>query len=403
MSAAKPALDGIRVIDFTHFIAGPFCTMILADLGAEVLKVEGPGGDTFRRFRPQVGGEGAPFIWVNRNKSSVCIDLGSGDGRRIVGAMIERADCAGREFLNGRDEAPRSRLRDGRQDQPAARLLLDLGLRARGTPRGPRGLRSCHPGGDRLHVDERLSRQGPRAHGSGGHRHLLRHHGRECRARGPDGARAAGHRAVCRGGHVRCLRLHARVPRHELSRERHQSEPLRQYQPRQRAHGHVPRGRRPDLRRVRERRALPAWSRECSSGPNCWKGRKYADNATRVKHSGQLAAEINGTFAQDSREVWVEKLRAAGIPAGIARTVEGAFRSPEMAQRNLVTRIPHPTAGEVPNIASALQLSATPVVPPVAAPALGQHTAQVLRDLLGLSDARIASLAAGGAIATGKA
>jgi formyl-CoA transferase len=129
---------------------------------------------------------------------------------------------------------------------------------------------------------------------------------------------------------------------------------------------------------------------------------EYADNAARVQHSGQLAAEINGILAKASREMWAEKLRAAGIPAGIPRTVEGAFRSPEMAHRNLVTRIPHPTAGEVPNIASPLQLSATPVVPPAAAPALGQHTAQVLRDLLGLADDRIASLAAGGAIATGK-
>ena len=79
-SHAPTALDGIRVVDFTHFIAGPFATMILADMGAEVIKIEAPGrGDELRHYPPVDPRleHGAPFLWTNRNKRSVAIDLKS--------------------------------------------------------------------------------------------------------------------------------------------------------------------------------------------------------------------------------------------------------------------------------------------------------------------------------------
>ena len=78
---APKALDGIRVVDFTHFIAGPLATMILADMGAEVIKIEAPGrGDDFRQYPPVHPDlkHGAPFLWTNRNKRSVALDLKSG-------------------------------------------------------------------------------------------------------------------------------------------------------------------------------------------------------------------------------------------------------------------------------------------------------------------------------------
>src|SRR5260370_1835703 len=73
----RPALDGLRVIDFTHFIAGPYCTMILGDLGADVVKIENPtsGGDTMRAFQPKIAGESGPFSRPNRNKPTVAIVL----------------------------------------------------------------------------------------------------------------------------------------------------------------------------------------------------------------------------------------------------------------------------------------------------------------------------------------
>src|ERR1700742_3184887 len=90
-SHAPKALEGIRVVDFSHFIAGPVATMILADMGAEVIKIEAPGrGDDLRRY-PRVHPDlklGAPFLWTNRNKQSVAVDLKSPEGVEIGGQLI---------------------------------------------------------------------------------------------------------------------------------------------------------------------------------------------------------------------------------------------------------------------------------------------------------------------------
>src|SRR5438309_5107298 len=88
---APTALEGLKVVDFTHFIAGPFATMILADMGAEVIKVEAPGkGDDFRQYPPMVPafGGGAPFIWTNRNKRSIALDLKSPEGVAVARELV---------------------------------------------------------------------------------------------------------------------------------------------------------------------------------------------------------------------------------------------------------------------------------------------------------------------------
>jgi crotonobetainyl-CoA:carnitine CoA-transferase CaiB-like acyl-CoA transferase len=93
----------------------------------------------------------------------------------------------------------------------------------------------------------------------------------------------------------------------------------------------------------------------------------------------------------------VAKMKAVNIPVGYLRTVEEAFNSPEVRERHRLSQIPHPTAGTVPNIESPLNLGLTPVIDPIAAPLLGQHTRQVLREKLGYDDARIAALTKAGA------
>jgi crotonobetainyl-CoA:carnitine CoA-transferase CaiB-like acyl-CoA transferase len=103
-SGALKALDGIRVIDFSHFIAGPFATMILADMGAEVIKVEPPGrGDDLRRYPPvdKELGIGAPFLWTNRNKRSIALDLKSPHAVEIVRELIATADVVVENFSTG--------------------------------------------------------------------------------------------------------------------------------------------------------------------------------------------------------------------------------------------------------------------------------------------------------------
>jgi len=101
--AALP-LDGLRVIDFSHFIAGPFATMILADMGAEVVKIESPGkGDDLRRYpplHPELD-QGAPFMWSNRGKKSVALDLKLPKGIELAKALIEKSDVLVENFSSG--------------------------------------------------------------------------------------------------------------------------------------------------------------------------------------------------------------------------------------------------------------------------------------------------------------
>jgi crotonobetainyl-CoA:carnitine CoA-transferase CaiB-like acyl-CoA transferase len=123
---------------------------------------------------------------------------------------------------------------------------------------------------------------------------------------------------------------------------------------------------------------------------------EFGDRRSRTANKEKLRAILTGIFSQDIRENWVTKMKAGNIPVGYLRTVEEAFNSPEVRERHRLSQIPHPAAGSVPNIESPLNLGLTPVIDPVAAPLLGQHTKDVLRKTLGYDDARIAALAEAG-------
>ena len=115
----------------------------------------------------------------------------------------------------------------------------------------------------------------------------------------------------------------------------------------------------------------------------------YATGASRIHRRDELFAILNAAFAQQPWSYWQPRMRAAGVPCGLVRTVGEAIRSPEARERALVTRIPHPRLGWVPNVRLPIRYSRTPVVDPVAAPDVGQHTEQVLREVLGYSDDRL--------------
>jgi crotonobetainyl-CoA:carnitine CoA-transferase CaiB-like acyl-CoA transferase len=123
---------------------------------------------------------------------------------------------------------------------------------------------------------------------------------------------------------------------------------------------------------------------------------EFGDRRSRTANRDKLRSILTDLFAQDTRENWVNRMKAANIPVGHLRTVEEAFNSPEARERHRVSEIPHPKAGTVPNMETPLTLALTPAIDPVAAPLLGQHTREVLRDTLGYDDGRIAALAEAG-------
>jgi crotonobetainyl-CoA:carnitine CoA-transferase CaiB-like acyl-CoA transferase len=124
---------------------------------------------------------------------------------------------------------------------------------------------------------------------------------------------------------------------------------------------------------------------------------RFADRKGRTANKEKLRAVIAGVFASDRLENWMAKMKKANIPVGYLRTVEQGFNAPEARERHRLSQIPHPTAGSVPNIETPLNMSLTPVIDPVAAPLLGEHTKDVLRKTLGYDDERLAKLAEAGA------
>jgi crotonobetainyl-CoA:carnitine CoA-transferase CaiB-like acyl-CoA transferase len=123
----------------------------------------------------------------------------------------------------------------------------------------------------------------------------------------------------------------------------------------------------------------------------------FVDRKGRTANKEKLRAIIAGVFASDRLENWMAKMKKANIPVGYLRTVEQGFNAPETRERCRLSQIPHPTAGAVPNIETPIGMSLTPVIDPVAAPLLGEHTRDVLRKTLGYDDGRLAALAEAGA------
>jgi crotonobetainyl-CoA:carnitine CoA-transferase CaiB-like acyl-CoA transferase len=400
---APTALDGLLVVDFTRVVAGPACTQTLADFGAEVVKIENPdGGDDTRSYEhADLAGESAAFLSLNRNKRGIALDFTNPAAREIARDLIARADVVvenfsagvmkkyGLDYASVAPNNPRliycSISAYGRQGPFASRPGFDPITQAEsgfmslnGFPDGPpvrtgppavdmmTGMSACNAILMALFARERLGR-GQRVEVAlfdvavamtqfFGMAYLMTGENQIRQGNSPNGTPSVGvYDASDAPFYIACAndRLYRRLVVEVLGR--------------------------PDL----------------DSG-------EFGDRRSRTANKDKLRAILTGIFAQDIRENWVTKLKAANVPVGYLRTVEEAFNSPELRERDRLNQIPHPAAGVVPNIESPLQLDLTPVVDPIAAPLLGEHTKEVLRKTLGYDDARIAALAGAGAFGTAR-
>jgi formyl-CoA transferase len=397
-SRSRTALEGLRVIDFTHFIAGPYCTMILGDLGADVVKIENPtsGGDNMRAFRPQIAGESGPFIWANRNKRSVAIDLATLAGREIVLDLISKADVLVENFSTGIME------RFGLSYETVSKLnprLIYCSISAYGRE-GPLKDRT---GFDPIvqaesgfmavngFEDREPIRTGPAimdiSTGMTACNGVLA----AVAARARDGRGQKVEVALFDvattmvGYHAMNVLLTGAEPR-RIGNNSFDTAPMGVF--------HAADG--PFYLAVANDRLFERLARDVLARPELVADPKFMTNADRNAHRDELFAALNEIFGGEEREHWLARMRKAGVPAGAVRTVTDAFASPEMAARGRVTKIPHASAGEVPNVGSALQLRGTPVVTPVGSPTLGQHTDAVLREF-GYTDDKVAALTRQGA------
>ena len=218
---------GIKVLDVTRVLAGPWCTMTLADLGAEVWKIENPaGGDDTRSWTPpSVEGISTYFLAANRNKKSVAVDLKTPQGRAVVAALAAKADVLVANLRPASLQSAGLGYERLSAINPAARSLLDLGLWRRRSVRRAAGLRFRDAGRDRLHVDHRRDRG--RAHAA---RRRLRgsRRRRQCHAGDPGGALCARAHRPGTVDRYRAVRQRAAFPRQyrvRISQHRGRSRP----------------------------------------------------------------------------------------------------------------------------------------------------------------------------------
>lgn len=402
-AGAPLALQGVRVVDFSHFIAGPLATMFLADLGAEVLKIEPPGrGDDLRRYPPelpQLPGQGGPFLWANRGKKSVALDLKHPAGVALARELVARADVLVENFSTGVME----RLGLGREALCAANpRLVFCSVSAYGRE---------GPFADRMGFD-------PVVQAESGFVSMNGYPDRQ-------GVRASA--AVMDMGTAMMVSqavlaaLYARS-RHPQGHGQFVEVGLYEtglfmtgWAPMQ----HLLTGREPQRHGNTSVDTCPSGVFSASDADfyiNCGNDRVWHRLASEVVRREDLVGDpdlagrhgrharrdelfrvLGEEFRRQPFEVWRTRMREAGVPCGIVRTVGQALRADETRARGTVSWIEHPTAGPIPNIAPPWHFEATPVADPVAAPRVGEHTEAVLRQVLGLGDERLAELRAGGA------
>ncbi len=389
------------MVDFSHFIAGPLATMFLADLGADVVKIEPPGrGDDLRYYPPvlpELPDQGGPFLWGNRSKRSVALDLKNPEGLALARALALQADVLVENFSTG--------------------VMPRLGL-------GPDELRAANPQLVYCSISA-YGREGPFADRAGFDPVVQAESGFVSMNGYPDrqGVRAsAAVMDISTAMMVSNAVLAALFARQRLGHGQKVEVGLFDtgllvtgWAPMQ----HLLTGRAPQRTGNVSVDTCPSGvfdARDQSFYINCGNSKifqrlmaqvvgrpdiaedpQYAQPQDRVARRDALFSVLEEAFAQQPWAHWQARMREAGVPCGVVNTVPQAIRSPEARARNAVTWITHPAVGRIPNIASPWRFSETPVADPKAAPRVGEHTHEVLRERLGLDEAQLAAAAAAGA------
>jgi crotonobetainyl-CoA:carnitine CoA-transferase CaiB-like acyl-CoA transferase len=393
------ALDGLLVVDFTRVVAGPACTQTLADFGAEVIKIENPdGGDDSRAYEhAELGGESAAFLSLNRNKRGIALDFTNPKALEVARALIAKADVVVENFSGG----------------VMKKYGLDYDSVVSTNPRliycsisayGRKGAFALRPGFDPItqaesgfmslngFPDGEPVRTGPpivdMATGmSACNVILMALLAREKLGRGQRVEVALIDIAVSMTGFYGMAYLISGNNPGRFGNSPNGSPTVGVYQA---SDG-------PLYMACANDRLYRRLATEVLDRPDLVTDPDFSHRKARTANKEKLRAIIAGVFATDRLENWMAKMKKANIPVGYLRTVEEGFNAPEVRDRERLSRIPHPTAGAVPNIETPLNMSLTPTVEPVAAPLLGQHTKEVLRKMLGYDDRRIAELAEAGA------
>ena len=398
MPRADRPLSGMRVLDLTRVLAGPFCSMILGDMGAEVIKIEEPGkGDDTRSWPPFLGGEATYFLAVNRNKQSLTLNLKAPEGRKILERLVKKSDVVLENFRTGTME----------------RLGLGYAALKKINPK----LVYCAISG--------FGESGPEASRAGydlivqAESGLMDITGFEDGPPVKVGTSIADLVAGMSAAHGVTLALLARTrtkkgQKVEISMLDAMAA-LLTYQ----AGIYFGTGARPSRRGNKHPSIVPyevfkaadayltlgvannsLWERCCAAmeRPDLVKDPRYAREADRVTNRETLVPLLNEILGGRSADEWMKRFEAVGVPAGRIRTVAEVCESEHLKARGMIVTLPHPKAANLRVLGVPIRLHATPGKAVAAPPLLGQHTERVLRAVLGVGKAEVARLRKSGVV-----
>jgi formyl-CoA transferase len=386
-------LDGVRVLDLTRVLAGPYCTMFLGDLGAEVVKVEQPGvGDDTRGWGPPfTGGESAYFLCVNRNKKSVTIDLKSKEGVALLRRLAERADVLIENFRPGTME----RLGLGEKELRAINPKL---IYASLSGFGADGPMSDAPGYDLIvqawgglmsitgPADGEPSKVGVAIIDLVAGLMLGKSIAAALFAREKLGVGQKIDTSLLEA-EVACLinvgsnyLVEGNIPR----RWGNAHPSIVPYQSFKTADGYLVIGVASE----------GIWRRFCHAiGRAEWADdSRFEKNSNRVENRFLLIGLLVEIFLSRSTDEWLKLLNSAEVPCAPVQTVDQVFKAPQVLHREMLVQVEHPTAGTVPMAGIPVKFSATPASVRLPPPLLGQHNEEVLESWLGMNDKEISEL-----------
>lgn len=399
-STRAAPLAGKLVLDFTRVLAGPWATLNLADLGADVIKIEHPKtGDDTRHYAPSAehGGEAGYFLFANRNKHSLALDIAKPEGQAVVRRLVEKADVLVENF---------------RPDVMERQGLDYESLRAINP-----GLIYCSISGYGHNSPLKLvAGYDPIAQAESGMMWMTGEADGDPLRTGVSyadiftgmfgtqailGALLAKERDGI-GQHIDLALVDSAVA---VMANYAQVALMTGESPKRYGNGHPflePFGlvNTADGQISLVMGNARQWERFCLevvNKPEWLTDERYNTDAARIANRDTFRPMFDAMMLADTRENWIAKFRAAGVPAGSVRDLTEALNAPEVRARGMVADVEHPRAGKVGAVASPIRYSGTPVSQPAAAPTLGQHSAAVLCSA-GFSDEEIAALAGNGII-----
>jgi CoA:oxalate CoA-transferase len=385
-------LSGVTILDLSRVLAGPYAAMLMADLGAEVIKVENPaGGDEARGFGPFVNGVSGYFVSVNRGKKGITLDLKHPRGREVFLDLVSKADVLVENFRTGAME----RLGIGHEtlSEINPRLIyLSLSGFGRTGPRAPdpaydmiiqgmSGIMSVtgQPGGHPVRVGTSIGDLSAALFGVIGV--VLTLYRRERTGKG-------GFVDIAMLDSLFCLLENAVMranvegtPPGPLGTRHSTIAPFDVYPT---ADGAIVLCAGNDA----------LWGRfaDAAGRPDLKTDGRFSTNRLRCEHIEELTRVIGGILSEKTTDEWFSVLNAADVPAGPLNNVAQAMRDPQIAARGMLSEIIQPGAGAFSVAGSPVRIDGDSPQPARPAPALGEHTEQVLREMLGMREGEIVEL-----------